>query len=248
MGNNGADKIIKSLKLIENFFLDVLFPKSCIGCGKEGRYICEKCSTFLGEAPLICPVCGKGSFSGQKHIYCPSRNKLDGLVSVWEYEGLAKAIIHNIKYRKLGDAVSEFTELSFKTMAKDKERFTSFFSYLYSKKPLIAFVPMFFKKKRKRGFNQSELIAKEVSKITGLEWISLLEKTKENKSQTELNRKERLDNVRGVFSLVKKEKMPENLILIDDIWTTGATMKECCAILKKAGVKKIWGFVLARKI
>lgn len=199
MANIDTGKIRKNLKLIENFFLDILFPKNCIGCGKEGKYICEKCSTFLGEALLICPVCGKGSFSGQKHIYCPSRNKLDGLISVWEYEGLAKAIIHNIKYRKLGDAVLEFTELSFKTMAKDKERFASFFSCLYSQKPLITFVPMFFRKKKKRRFNQSELTAEKVSKITGLEWISLLGKTKENKSQTELNKEERTNNVKGVF-------------------------------------------------
>jgi len=239
----------EGLKSIGNFFLDIFFPRNCLGCGKEGKYICENCRTFLGEAPLICPVCGRGSFSGQRHIDCPSRHKLDGLVAVWEYEGLAKTVIHGIKYRKLGDAVSELVALSLETMGKDKERFVSFFSYLLSEKPLITFIPMFSKKERKRGFNQSELMARALGKITGLETVSLLKKIKETESQTKLKKEERLKNIEGAFSLKTDSlKPPKNLILVDDIWTTGATMKEGAKILKQSGAKKIWGFVLARTV
>jgi len=239
----------EGLRSIRGFFLDIFFPRNCLSCGKEGKYICKNCRIFLGETPLICPVCGRGSFSGQRHIDCPSRYKLDGLVAVWEYEGLAKTVIYNVKYRKLGDAVSELVELSLKTMAKDKERFASFFSYLFSGKPLITFIPLSFRKERKRGFNQSELIARALGKITGLETISLLKKTKETQSQTKLKREERLKNIEGAFSLKTGNlKLPENLILVDDIWTTGATMKEGSKILKQSGAKKIWGFVLARTV
>ena len=239
----------EELKSIGNFFLDIFFPRNCLSCGKEGKYICENCRTFLGEAPLVCPVCGRGSFSGQRHIDCPPRHKLDGLVAVWEYEGLAKIVIHGIKYRKLGDAVSEFIELSLEAMAKDKERFASFLSYLLSEKPLITFIPMFSKKERKRGFNQSELIARALGKMTGLETVSLLEKIKETESQTGLKKEKRLKNIEGAFSLKTDSlKLPENLILVDDVWTTGATMKEGSKILKQSGAKKIWGFVLARTV
>lgn len=243
------NRIKETGQSIGNFFLNILFPRNCLSCGREGQYICENCRTFLGEAPLICPVCGRGSFSGQRHIDCPSRYQLDGLVAIWEYEGLVKSIIHHIKYRKLGDAVSELVALSSEAMSKDKERFASFFSYLLSEKPLITFVPLSSRKERARGFNQAELIARELEKITGFKTISLLKKIKETESQTGLKKKERLKNVEGVFSLETNSlELPENLILVDDVWTTGSTLKEGAKVLKKAGVKKIWGFTLARTV
>ena len=243
-----VDKIKKHLKVIKNFLLDVFFPKYCLGCGVEGRYICENCQNFLGEAPLICPVCGKGNFSGQRHLYCPSRYQLDGLVSIWEYEGLIKKTIHYIKYRRLGDAVSEIVALSWVTMVKDPERFVSFFSFLVEK-PVITFVPLTSRKNRQRGFNQSELIAREFGKITDLEVLPLLKKVKETQSQTKLNKKERIENVKNSFALKKEGlKIPKCLILVDDIWTTGATMKEATQILKQAGVQEIWGFTFARTV
>ncbi len=239
----------KALKSIGDFFLDILSPKNCLGCGEEGKYICRRCQTFLGEAPLVCPVCGKGSFSGQKHIDCPSRYKLDGLVAIWEYEGLTKTIVHNIKYRKLRAAIPEFMKLSLETMAKDRERFASFFSYLFSEKPSITFIPLSSGKKRERKFNQSELMAREFGKITGLEIIPLLKKVKETESQTKLKKEERLKNVKGVFALKENSLgVPKNLVLIDDVWTTGATMKEAGKILKQSGAKRVWGFTFARTV
>ena len=241
--------MVKGLEEIKKFILDILFPIECVGCGKGGKYICEKCSTFLGEASLICPVCQKPSFSGQRHNYCPSRHHLDGLVGVWEYEGMVRKLFHEIKYGKVRNAISELTELSFKIMTKDEARFASFFSFLFSEKPIITFVPMHDKKEWRRGFNQSKLIAEEISKITNLEVMSLLEKVKRTESQAKLDKAERVKNIEGVFNIRKDQnKIPEKLVLIDDIWTTGATMKECCKVLKKVGVKKVWGFTLARTV
>ncbi len=79
--------------------------------------------------------------------------------------------------------------------------------------------------------------------------MSLLEKVKRTESQAKLDKAERVKNIEGVFNIRKDQnKIPEKLVLIDDIWTTGATMKECCKVLKKAGVKKVWGFTLARTV
>ncbi len=159
-----------------------------------------------------------------------------------------KKAIHHIKYRHLGDAVSEIVALSWETMAKDPERFAAFFSFL-AEKPLLSFVPLTPQKTWQRGFNQAELIAKEFGKITGLEVLPLLKKVKTTRSQTALDRQERVENVKNVFALKKEElKIPKNLILIDDVWTTGATMKEAAQTLKRAGVQKIWGFTLARTV
>ena len=252
MGNtsktNQTNKITKGLKLAKDFILDILYPRYCLGCGAEGQYICENCQNFLGEASLICPVCRKGSFSGQRHPHCPSRYQLDGLISIWEYEGLIKKVIHYIKYRHLGDAVSEIIALSWKTMRQDPERFSAFFSFL-AENPSLTFIPLTARKKRQRDFNQAELIARGFGKITSLEILPLLKKVKETKSQTELKKEERLENVRGVFALKKNNlSIPKNLILVDDVWTTGATMKEAARTLKRAGVRKIWGLTLARTV
>ena len=228
---------------------DILFPRFCLGCGKEGQYICEKCQNFLVEASLICPVCEKSSFIGEKHSNCSVRYSLDGLISIWEYEGIVKQLIHEAKYKGVSHVLSEAVAKAFETMLRDEIRFKLFFQFLSLSDVYITYVPLFKKKEKERGFNQAYLIAQEISKITKEPVINLLEKTKDTLSQTDLNRKERIENVRESFSL-RKPVFSANfsILLVDDIWTTGATMRECCQVLKKAGIGKVWGFTLARTI
>lgn len=211
------------LNKIKEGVIDIIAPAICVGCGKEGKYICDNCNLFLSEATSIFP-------SGN----------LREVISIWEYEGLIKKIIHKIKYDGFFDVINEL-------VAKAFERREPYIP----EDMIITFVPMFRKKERQRGFNQAELIAKEVGKTTGREVISLLEKIKDTPSQTELNKEERAANVKDSFSLlmtVINGKLPENVLLVDDVWTSGATMEECTRILKRAGVKNIQGFTLARTI
>ncbi len=251
---------MKGLNEVKNFLVDILFPKTCIGCGREGEYICQNCRVFFGEAPLICPVCQKPSFGGQKHEHCSSKHNLDGLVSVWEYEGAIKRMIHQIKYAWVTDVIPELLRISAEAMARDPSRFSSFFAFIAGKNPTVTFVPMHIRKEKKRGFNQAKLIAEEFGKITNLKVAPLLKKDRKTEPQEKLDREKRLENVKGVFSPLRNQRfltgftfgsqegIPENLILIDDVWTTGATMKECSRVLKKAGAKKVWGFTLARTV
>ena len=110
------------------------------------------------------------------------------------------------------------------------------------------------KRERQRGFNQTELIARKIGKITSRPAAGLLEKIKDSRTQVGLSPKERLENVKGVFDLLTSDfnkllkSEVNNILLVDDIYTTGATMNECKKVLKKAGVKQIYGFTLARKI
>ena len=237
------------LEKIKEVVVDALFPKFCIGCNKEGQYVCEDCKVFLGEASLICPVCEKSSFTGQRHTHCSVRYGLDGLVGVWEYEGITRAALNEIKYKYIFDAISEFTENSFEVMSKDILRFQPFLSLLHLEDINISYVPMFLKKEKRRGFNQAKIIAKTINKIMEKETLSLLMKNRDTLSQTNLNKEERIKNVKDCFSMLPNLSfMPRNLVLVDDVWTTGATMKECCKILKKAGVQNIWGFTLFRTV
>ena len=206
------------LNKIKEQLIDILLPKRCAGCGEEGNYICEKCSLFLSEAPTIFMAGG-----------------LEELVSVWEYEGLIKKLIFEIKYQGVFDAINELAERAFKI----REPYIP-------EDMTITFVPMFRKKERQRGFNQAELIARKVGQITGREVLPLLEKIKDTASQTELNKEERIANVKNSFRRKAGTASYDNVLLVDDVWTSGATMAECCRVLKKSGIKKVWGFTLAR--
>lgn len=203
---------------LKELMLDILLPKTCVACGREGKYICEKCSLFLSEAPTISMTGG-----------------LEELVSAWEYEGLIKKVIFKIKYDGMFDAIDELVERAFEVREPYIPEDTT-----------ITFVPLFKKKEMQRGFNQAELIAKKVGEITSRKVLSLLEKIKDTPSQTELNKEERIVNVKDSFQRKKGVSCYNNILLIDDVWTSGATMQECCRILKRSGVKKIWGFTLAR--
>ena len=208
------------LNKIKEGIVDILLPKRCVACGKEGKYICEKCSLFLSEAPSIFMT-----------------GDLEELVSAWEYEGLIKEIISKIKYDGMFDAVDELVEKAFEIREPYIPEDTT-----------ITFVPMFKKKEMQRGFNQAELIAKKVGELTGREVLPLLEKIKDTPSQTELNKEERIVNVKDSFRIVKEVSCYNNVLLVDDIWTSGATMQECCRTLKKSEVKRVFGFTLARKV
>lgn len=198
--------------------LDILLPRKCLGCGREGRYVCDKCEVFLSEVPF------------SKEVF-----------SVWEYEGLMEKLIEEIKYQGKYHIIDELVQ---KTLQKIELNLPE---DIY-----ITYVPMHKKKKKERGFNQAELIAKKVGEITSKKVLKLLEKTRDNQTQVGLSPKERLENVKGAFSLLtsdfNKSLAPRNVLLIDDVYTTGATAKECIKVLKKGGVKNVWVFTLARKL
>lgn len=236
------------LEKVKNGVLDVLFPSTCMGCGKEGKYMCARCEGFVGEVALICPMCQQSSFGGERHHACRAMYGLEGLASVWEYEGLMKSLLHYVKYTGVTHAVEETTRRAFETMTKDERRFGTFLSFLFSENVFVTYVPMHRKKERKRGFNQAAVFAREVAKLAQKEVRGTLEKIRDTKPQVDLTKEERLYSVRETFELMASPIGTgiERVVLIDDVWTTGATMKECCRVLKKAGVKEVWGFTIAR--
>ena len=151
--------------------LDIILPRSCLGCGKEGKYVCEKCGLFLSEVPSLF-----------------QQGSVEEVISGWEYEGLIKEILFKIKYDGMFDAINELIEMAFEKREPYVPEGT-----------IITFVPLFKKKERKRGFNQAELIARKLGKMTGRKVLSLLEKVKDTPSQTKLNKAERMVNVKDSF-------------------------------------------------
>ena len=206
--------------IIIDFILDIIFPKNCFGCGVKKTFLCQKC---------------------QKQIPCSQLNTSDNKIfAVASYKSkVIKKTIHALKYKKAKQVAKPLAELIYSRLN---------FNYR-DRISIIVPVPLSRKSLRKRGFNQAELIAKHLSDIISFRIITnVLYKNHHTLSQVEIkNRQERLENLKGVFStkntyLIKNQ----NILLIDDVSTTGATINECRKVLKKAGAKKVTGLVVAK--
>ncbi len=239
-------------KKVGESLLDILFPRFCFGCGREGAYICKDCEVFLTENNFICPLCGEASYCGRTHSSCGAGVDIDGLVSIWDYEGAIKKAIIDIKAADHFYVAEKLMERAFLIINRDQRRFEEFLNLLLVKRAAISFVPSN-KGGKTKGLkmetkNHAKVIADELTKITdGPDPEKLLLKVRKTKKQSSLKRKERLKNVKGAFK-ASKDRLPKRVILVDDVFTTGATMRECAKTLKKQGVENVWGFALARKV
>ncbi len=131
----------------------------------------------------------------------------------------------------------------------------AFSKFVNQKNVVLIPVPLHWQRKNWRGFNQAELLGKMIANKLGISYIpNLLLRIKNTKTQTLLKKEERLLNIKGAFSINKKFSTNSllscnpNILLFDDVWTTGSTMKESAKVLKKQGFLKVWGLTLARGI
>lgn len=190
-----------------------------------------------------CPVCGGGSIDGRTHPRCRRRYSLEGLTSVFEFKGIIAGAISKLKYRFVSDVANDLIEgfLSFLGEAK------VFSNFVLKEKPVLAPMPLFKRRKKWRGFNQAELLGKLVARNLGIEYTdSLISRIRDTKPQAMLKKKKRLENVRGAFRFQRSREIPKKLIIFDDVWTSGATMRECGKVLKRGGAQQVWGLTIAR--
>lgn len=272
------------------------FPKTCFDCGAEGAYVCSDClpkvRCLIRPMRLICPICHMLSYGGWTHKQCQTRYGLDRLISFYEYDGWAKKIIKNVKfkknkiYRALTDLSAEFA-LALKgdsLLGKVSPYKVSVGSSINDSRLTISGavlvpVPLHWYRQLKRGLNQSSLIAKALSRGLNIPVNEkLLKRVRHTDPQTlvssslrekftlrskatngwQSSKALRFKNISGAFvcnSRIRDEfaktgcpfEIKNTLfILVDDVWTTGITLTECCRVLKKAGAKKVWALTLLR--
>lgn len=221
---------------------DLFFPKQCVGCGKMGEWVCSGCSVGMWEEEQICPACRRASRYGLLHSGC--RSPLDGLACLWAYEGMTKKLVSKIKYGGYYDYLAELMFHMQSSMFIERTEL-HFFSKFLETRPIVVPVPLHKNRLRKRGFNQAELIADRLAEARKLDRPNLLERIIDTQQQVGRDRKERLEAMQGAFA-VKVVIAPSTVLLVDDVWTTGATMTEAAKVLRVAGTEKVWGFVLAR--
>lgn len=206
--------------------LDIIFPRVCGFCGKlDNSYLCEECKKKI-QKELVC----KTEKVKYKHF--------EKLIYILNYEGEIRNKILSYKFKD--------KSYMYKTFAKiilENEKICKIIKMC----DIIIPVPIHKKRKDERGYNQSELIAKEIAIGLKITYAKLLRKIKNNKKQSSLKRKERIENVKNVYEVINKEIIyGRNIILFDDIYTTGATVQECSRMLKENGANYIFVLSLAK--
>ncbi len=232
----------------KTFVLDTLFPIHCLGCNREGKFICEICSNDLSPAlTQKCIVCQKPAASGLTHNYCIGTHTADGLISAFDYhdDRVARIIIHG-KYFWLKGLYPILGRL----MAKKLKH--AYLDLINSSDWKLVPIPLHHFRKRWRGFNQAELLCETLSKELNLPISNMLIRKKSTRTQKDLKRADRLKNVANVFALSpelinnKLFMLNQNFLLIDDVSTTGATLSEAVKVLKANGAKKVICLTVAR--
>lgn len=223
--------------MIWEALVDFIYPKTCVSCGLWGSFLCKDCTDRLDFVDQICPMCGEESLMGWTHPRCVKRWGMDGSIAIYEYrEPVARAVIDGIKYgfnRNLVKIVLE--NFRFET----GEKFD-----------MLVPIPLHFYRENWRGFNQAEIIAEEISKNMKTPVMKVLKRNRNTKQQVTMKtREDRERNIKGVFAVDVRYQISDlkgkKILLVDDVFTSGADMRECTKVLKKAGVEVVWGLALA---
>jgi competence protein ComFC len=216
--------------------LQILYPPVCI--------ICDKIIDQITDIKIICPECLAALKPISKEfIQNEILNRLkdcflDELFVYYQFDEVFQKIIYQIKYGKMN-------KLAFH-IAKYAANARLDVSFL-EKNTLVIPVPLFPQREKERGYNQSSYIAKGLFEAEICE--DLLERIKNTRSQTALNREERRENVQQAFLFKKNVSLIEgSILLVDDVVTTGATMNECARVLKENGALNVMGIALAAPI
>ena len=165
-----------------------------------------------------------------------------GIHCVSVYEGILRTAIHRLKFKKRRTLAEPLGILLVKYLGRDP-------TLEVKALDIIIPVPLHRKRERERGFNQAKLLANVISRYYEIPVISALERTKDTKAQFDLPRKERFKNVTGAFRVSNiKAVYNKRVLLLDDIYTTGSTIRECSKALRIAGARRIETLTLSRAV
>ncbi len=230
-------------------FLDLLFPRCCIGCGISSpqifQYICWDCWSASAqiEAPF-CKCCGDPVAGAIEHDFicysCSAKSPVfDAARSAARYDGVVGEALRKLKYENALWLAPDMAKLLHNCLEAE---------YPTQKFDLIVPVPLYHVRRRHRGFNQSAVLARELGRRMGCPFSSsVLRRIRPTITQTNLTAKERLSNVNNAFEYKKKKRLSgRRILLIDDVMTTGATVNVCAKALKKGGAVSVHVITVAR--
>lgn len=225
---------------VKTAFLDLLLPLRCLGCGKEGNLICPSCCETLARVRLpLCQRCGDTVSEGNLCRSCLNYSlTIDGIRSVFLFQGTVRQAILQLKYKHLKAVSTPLAQL-----------LAEFLRSQPMKGEMILPVPLHPKRLRERGYNQASLLAKELSEFVGLPvaedaLIRVRDAVPQARARSALERRQ---NVKDAFAC-RQMLEGKQVLLIDDVCTTGATLDACATALKSAGASSVWGLTVAREM
>lgn len=234
------------LKKIKKEILDTLFPIFCVGCKKEGEWLCQECAGLILPAhKQFCPLCEKVRVSGKVCGRCAQKSYLSAVISCGYYHNpVLRETIGALKYNNAKELIPRIEKIIIRFTEK-----YGFFSAEGGNSPILIPIPLHKRRLWSRGFNQAEIIAGILSRNFNLQIkTDILKRKIATGEQAKMKPEEREKNTKGAFVLLnQKEISGKTIILVDDVYTTGSTMQECAKIIRETGVvDNIYGFVLAR--
>ncbi len=229
------------LEQLKKTALDLLFPLRCIECGNEGSLICPYCRNRLSWIMTpVCPFCGVDKPLDIPCTSCPVfQPVIDGIRAPFRFEGTIRSAVHQLKYRNLRAIAAPLAKMMADYLDDNPLPYG-----------IIIPVPLHNKRLRERGYNQSELLAKEIAGLTGVRIEKdLLTRHRHTPAQVMTKSiQERRANLTGAFTCKSENINGKKVLLIDDVATSGATLDACAKALKSAGAVSVWGLTLARDI
>lgn len=205
-------------------------------------------ATIVFADTQLCAVCQRGSIDGLTHPKCRTKHEIDGILFSVVYKGIVKQLIYQYKYQPfLSDLKGTIGKLMYEGLIQQEV----LHQFLQNKKVVIIPVPLHSSRLKKRGYNQAELLAHELSLKTSTPCVvNVLKRVRQTIPQFELKKEERQKNIKGAFVIddkYKKKLLGKWVILVDDITTTRSTLRECARVLKKSGVERVIGITFAHE-
>lgn len=226
--------------------LELFFPRFCFACSRriedKDPFLCLSCKRDLQPAnEFSCPVCGTYNTISQENCQLCSTEKLffDRAVSLLAYNDVVRKLIHELKYNEMTKIASYLTDRTIDYLENENP---------FSRVDYVCPVPLHRTRRRERGFNQSALIAEKIAKHFDWQYSSkLIRRDRFTVSQSSLSPEGRKHNVSRAFSLDKNYQLNDmNILIIDDIFTTGATVNSISRMLREQQVNKIYVLTVAR--
>ncbi len=221
---------------------EYLFPIFCVGCNQEGIIVCENCFQNIPiNGVFCCPVCHVDSLGGQVCASCASVSSLGSQIALSEYseEALIGKIVRALKY--------DFIEEALEPISRLWQSFLPIYLDLFTTVDAIVAVPLHPRRLAERGYNQAELIARIVGEILEKPLIKPAKRTRYTQKQAKLDKAERAHNSEGIFAVGDHRIVAgQTILIVDDVFTTGATTQSLATTLLAAGASRVSGLSLAR--
>lgn len=209
---------------VVTWFKEALFPACCVRCGSEGSAFCASCRATWLPTPIISQPAGAIT---SHFALCPYKDRvIQTLIGEWKYHGVTAAreellAIMERTVRDYGDALPVVDA--------------------------VTFVPLHWRKKNLRGFDQAEVAAAHLAMLLHVPLLGALERTRFTEQQAQIERTDRQkSDFAAVFAVRKGVRLPKRLLLVDDVWTTGATLSGAAETLRSGGAERIDAFTLAK--